>query len=347
MTPEAIAAAMIAGDMPPHDRMKAYWAETDAVNRPAKETIAVMTALSTQPMDVEAAWGFVDYVAERHPPIELPSCRNAVNIVGTGGGRSTFNISTASALVAAAAGATVLKSGSGAYSSKVGSSDILAALGLGRSMPDPQLDEMVGTVGIGFAPTDRYAPICRRLAVAILPLPFKVVARFVNGLGPLICPYRVSANVIGAPSETLRAAMSTLARRAGLPALTVTSEHGADEFLSVGENRYGWSDRGDTRTLRGQDIGMAAGSVDDLAGGDRDANLAILRRVLDGRAGAVPTETVAMNAGAVLYAGGIERTLEAGAARALRAIATGAARDKLAEVRDYTRRRGAETGAAA
>ena len=311
-------------------------ADTDAGQCPKAETIAVLAALSAAPVTSECILGFVKYLRSTYPPIELDASATAVNIVGTGGGRSTFNISTTSAFVAAAAGATVLKSGSSAYSSAVGSGDILAALGLGKSLSSHHLEDMLGNVGIGFASASCYAPVCRRLAIATLPMPFKVIGRFVNSLGPLICPYDIHANVVGASSAILSGIIKKVATETGQSILGVYSDQNVDEFLSIGINHVIASDEDQSYLISGKTLGLADGPFHALLGGDVNCNIRIMLDILRGDAPVLPTETVALNAGAVLFASGISGSIEAGTKKALECIRSGAPYEKLLQAQQYT-----------
>lgn len=313
MTPEQTAGQLIAGRIPDEEMMHAYWRATDEGLRPKAETVAVLAALSAQPSNLEMMRSFVRYVREAYPPTALPAAADAINIVGTGGGRSTFNISTTSAFVVAAAGGKVLKSGSSAYSSSVGSGDILNALGLARTASDDFTNAMLEDCGLAFAAPQRYAPLCKRLAIAAMPLPFKVIGRFVNSLGPLICPYEMRAHVIGASSLRLFEQVHEVARSLKIPAVVVHSELGVDELLSVGVNRWVRSNERVPHRLNPADLGLGRDStLAQLGGGDLAANIETLKAILKGKGSRACTETVALNAAMALYAGGVSKTLAEG-----------------------------------
>ncbi|WP_425101077.1 anthranilate phosphoribosyltransferase [Tropicibacter sp. S64] len=325
MTPEQTAGQLIAGRIPSEDEMFAYWRATDDGLRPKAETVAVLAALSAMPSNLGMMRSFVRFIRETYPPEALPAARNAVNIVGTGGGRSTFNISTTAAFVVAAAGGTVLKSGSSAYSSSVGSGDILNALGLARTASDAFTNAMLEDCGLAFAAPQRYAPLCKRLAIAAMPLPFKMIGRFVNSLGPLICPYDMKAHVIGASSLRLFDQVHEIARTLTIPAVLVHSDLGVDELLSVGTNR--WVRSGETlpHQMTPADLGLGRdSSLSQLAGGDLKANIATLTDILQGKGSRACSETVALNAGMALFAGGVARTLAEGVWIAQDCMADGA-----------------------
>lgn len=340
MKPESVAAALVAGQTPDIPDMTAYWLATDAGTRPKPETVAVLAALSATPPDPARIESFVRYADHSHPPVRLHESDRAVNIVGTGGGQPTFNISTTAGFVAAAAGAKVLKSGSSAYSSAVGSADILSALGVSRAMPLTALDDMLGQIGIAFAPASAYAPICRRLAIAAQPLPFKMIGRFVNALGPLICPFQVAGSVVGASTPQGFDSLHQVAGHLGKRLLLVHSELGVDELISVGTNRIGWSGQMATQALN---CGPVTGDITGLRGGDLADNLRILLDVLAGTAPQIQLETVALNAGAVLHVAGLAPDIIAGSHLALSAIRDGAALDKLRQAQDFVAKMSPQT----
>lgn len=337
MKTEAVAAALIAGGTPDISDMMAYWLATDAGTRPKQETVAVLAALSSRPAEEDRIAAFVQYVCDSYEPVRLPAAAGAINIVGTGGGQPTFNISTTAAFVAAAAGARVLKSGSSAYSSNVGSGDILSALGLGNPMPHERLDEMLETVGIAFAPASAYAPICRRLAIAAQPLTFKVIGRFVNSLGPLICPFAVGGAVIGASDPAMFSIMRNVAGRSGQRVLCVHSELGVDELLSIGTNLIGWSGMSRETRLSMAEHGFEQGSIMLMRGGNLEHNVETLTDILKGKGRLIARQTVALNAGAVLHAAGRASDIVSGTAMALDCMESGAPFDLLTAARRFVR----------
>ncbi|SFR40147.1 anthranilate phosphoribosyltransferase [Litoreibacter janthinus] len=337
MKPDQTAAAVIAGNRPAEADMIAYWEVTDSGLRPKAETVAVLAALSANTSNVEMMRSFVSYIRKTYPPIALDGSPRAVNIVGTGGGRSTFNISTTAAFVVAAAGGRVLKSGSSAYSSSVGSGDILSALGLAGSSCDAFTEDMLGHTGMAFASATRYAPICKRLAIAAMPLNFKIIGRFVNALGPMICPYEVRGSVVGTSTLGLFDHMHKISSSLGIGSLIVHSEEGVDELLSVGTNRFVSSDSSEPQMLYPTDLGLQDGDIDALTGGDLHINLAIMKDILRGKGHKTCTQTVALNAGAALYAGGFANNLQNGTDMALECLADGAPYRKLEQAQAYVK----------
>jgi len=339
MSEDLTAATLVAGETPGIDAMVDYWRETDAGRRPKQETVAVLAALAATPFTFERVLAFVRYLDVAYPGIDLPVSDTAVNIVGTGGGPPTFNISTTAAFVAAACGATVLKSGSPAYSSRVGSSDVLKALGLGKARSHDALAEDLETIGIGFADASVYAPICRRLAVAAMPLPFKMIGRFVNALGPLICPYRTRGAVVGASSPDLFDIVRRVAAATDRVVLTAHALCGVDELVSVGPVRLAWPGHAEPELLDPRGLGLPSGSLSALAGGELDRNAALLQAVLSNEGPAEATATVALNAAAVLCISGVTETLRDGLGLAQDALRKGAALQKLVDAQDLAQAR--------
>lgn len=345
MKPGDTAAAILTGRDVDENDMYAYWHSVNAGERPKTEIVSVLAVLAVLPPSTTKMRSFVRFVRDAYPPEALPAATNAVNIVGTGGGRSTFNISTTAAFVVAAAGGRVLKSGSSAYSSSVGSADILTALGLVRSFSDGFVNDMLAETGLAFAAPQRYASICKRLAISAMPLNFKIVGRFVNTLGPLICPYDVRANIIGASTPALMAQIDAIAGDLGLRVMTAHSEIGVDEFLSIGNTQWKWADEDKTHRFSGPDNHLCQGGIDALAGGDLSANVDILTKLLQGKGSTIATETVAVNAGAALYAAGHVDDIAAGVHHALECIRDGAPFDKLEQARAFVAAHRARPGA--
>ena len=304
------------------------------------EVVAFLTGLSAKPLSAANVFNFASYVRRVSPPKLLPGSEGAVNIVGTGGGMTTFNISTAAAFVASAAGAKVLKSGSTAYSSQCGSLDVLRALEVPIPEDEAILADMVRELGIGFISASHYAVLLRRLAAMVLPLAFRDVAGFVNTVGPLLCPYQVSAQMIGVSRiEYLDVFADAVMRLMRAKTLLVRADIGMDELCSLGVNHCRLIE-GNMRSfvLSGESLGFAGGSPTHLAGGDAAQNAAILREVLAGRRPGVARDTVILNSGALLFIAGITADIKTGIQRAADAIDAGKALGQLERVINWGRK---------
>jgi anthranilate phosphoribosyltransferase len=291
------------------------------------EVVAFLAALSARPLVAPTVTNFVSYVRKSGPRRVIAGAERAVNIVGTGGGRTTFNISTAAAIVASAAGALVLKSGSRARAGASGSMDVLRELGILMPSNAGELAAMIGELGIGFVPEGHSPSVLQRLVLKVHPLPWRDVGLFVNTIGPLLCPYETAGQVIGVARrdqfDAFAGAIPTLERQ---PTLLVRSEAGLDELCSISGNRAAWVHRGlELVDVPMERLGFATGDLRDLAGGDAVCNAAIVRSILSGKTAGPARDTVALNAGATLLVAGVVSTIAEGVARAVEAIDDGAA----------------------
>ncbi|MHC4605397.1 MAG: anthranilate phosphoribosyltransferase [Planctomycetota bacterium] len=251
---------------------------------------------------------------------------------GTGGdGKGTFNISTISALVVAAAGVTVAKHGNRAASSKCGSSDLLEQLGLRIELPAKRLERMLREEGFAymhapaFHPAMKYAgPVRRELRVRTI----------FNILGPLCNPACANVQTMGVFSPDLVRPMAEVLKKLG--SRSVFTFHGADgldELSTTGSNRVArlQSGRVRTLTLSPGSVGLRRARVKDLLGGDPSTNAAIARSVLSGDRGPC-RDAVLFNAGVALVAAGKAKSPREGVKRAADAIDGGAAERKLLDL---------------
>jgi anthranilate phosphoribosyltransferase len=247
-----------------------------------------------------------------------------VDTCGTGGdGCHTFNISTAAAFVAAAAGVAVAKHGNRAASSRCGSADVLEALGAVIDLPPELVGRSIDETGFGFLFAPRFHPATRHAAAVRREIGIRTVF---NLLGPLTNPAGARRQVIGVPSVSLVAPIATVLRDLGCDhALVVHGEDGLDEIsiagrTSVVEVRGSEITEG---TVTPAELGLDVFPSSELMGGEAEANAGILRAVLEGRGTAAQAASVAANAGAALYVGGASPSWTAGVARAREVIASG------------------------
>jgi anthranilate phosphoribosyltransferase len=289
-------------------------------------------------LDSETNITFIQYIQRHSPYRRVNHSSDAVNIVGTGGGRSTFNISTTSAFVAAAAGAVVVKSGSNSYTSQCGSLDLLKALKINLSISFEQFEKMLADIGLGFVNPNWYAPILRRLAVTIFPETFKSAGGYVNIMGPLLAPIQVKARLIGVKSKNLISPMAEAVHRLGLGnAIICWCDLGLDEFCSMGCNYF--------RRVGADGIGPMEADIvhtyesdqlTELTGGSPMENAAITQAILNGSITGVKLDTVLRNAAYILSLAGKVQTVAQGISMAAQAIKSGLAMDKLEQVRRYS-----------
>ncbi len=265
-------------------------------------------------------------VMRRHAVrVPLPDPGAAVDTCGTGGDRSgTVNISTAAALVAAAAGVPVAKHGNRSVSSRCGSADVLEACGVRLDLPPEALGRLVAETGIAFLFAPRLHPAMRE----VMPVRTELGVRTVfNMLGPLSNPAGVRRQVVGVWSPALVPLMAeALAGLEALHALVVHGEEGLDEISVCGPTLVAEVEGGRVVrrfTVTPEELGLERGDPGELRGGDAKVNASRLEQVLAG--GDTPTAraAVAANAGAALYVAGRARTLREGVARAAELVAGG------------------------
>lgn len=255
-----------------------------------------------------------------------------VDTCGTGGDSAhTFNISTASSLVAAAAGVKVAKHGGRSVSSTCGSADVLEALGVNLALTPEQVGQCVDEVGIGFmfAPSHhsamKYAaPVRRELGVRTL----------FNILGPLTNPAGAKNQVLGVFHPDLVGILARVLQRLGSHhVLVVHGSDGMDEITLSGETMVAELKDGEVReyALNPTDFGFAVCDLDSLKVWDVEQAKAKLLAVLDNQCGPA-RDIVALNAGAAIYAGGLAARLQDGVQKALAVIGQGAAKVKLEQL---------------
>jgi anthranilate phosphoribosyltransferase len=251
-----------------------------------------------------------------------------VDTCGTGGdGAQTFNISTAAAFVAAGAGVPVVKHGNRGVSSRCGSADVLAYLGVSLSV-DPRIQaRIVQETGISFFFAPAHHPAMRHVMAARQEIGCRTVF---NLLGPLANPAGAQAQLLGVYHPALTGTMAEVLRKLGLSRAMVVHGCGLDEMTTTGETIVSELKDGVIQryTITPEQYGIARAKSSDLAGGDPATNARILSDVLGGEKGAA-RDIVLLNAGAAVYVGGKARDLRDGIVQATASIDTGAARGKL------------------
>lgn len=258
---------------------------------------AFLAALRAKGVTVEEIVGFRDAILEEAAPIDLPAM--SLDIVGTGGDRfGTVNVSTMASIVAAAAGAPVVKHGNKAATSKSGSSDVLSALGVGISLEAEQLSEVFTQAGIAFVHAARFLPGFRYVGPVRAELGIPTVFNF---LGPLCNPVRPEASAVGVANVRVAPLIAGVFRIRGASALVFRGDDGLDELTTTGHSHVWQVSRGGIteHDIDPRDLGVPRASIDDLRGGTPDENAAVVRRVLAGERGPV-RDIVLLNAAAGL-----------------------------------------------
>ena len=262
-----------------------------------------------------------------------------VDTCGTGGDSSgTFNVSTATAFVVAAAGLPVAKHGNRSVSSQCGSADVLEALGVNLNLTPEQVGACVKEVGIGFL----FAPMLHgAMKYAIGPRREIGIRTIFNVLGPLTNPAGANVQLLGVYSPDLCEKLARVLGRLGsLRALVVCGSGNVDEFTVTGDTEVAELSNGEVRTysVRPEDAGLGRSRLVDLQGGETPAESAdILRDVLGGAEGP-KRDMLLLNSGAALYAADKAPDIKAGVELAARIIDSGAALAKLEALINFSQK---------
>ena len=305
------------------------WAMAELLegNATPAQVAGFAVALRAKGETSEELTGLVAAMYERATPISVPG--RLLDVVGTGGDRSmSVNISTMSAIVAAGAGATVVKHGNRSASSQSGSADVLEALGIRLDLPADRVAEVASEAGITFCFAATFHPAMRHAAVARRELG---IATAFNLLGPLSNPARPAAQAIGCADARMAPIMAGVYAARGVDAWVFRGDDGLDELTTTTTSSV-WvvhdgqvhEDRVDPASL-----GLAPATTEDLRGGDAAHNAEVVRRLLAGDRGPV-RDAVVLNAGAALAVhdepgAPVQESLERGMAKAAGAIDSGAA----------------------
>ena len=297
---------------------------------------AITTGLRVKKETIGEITAAAQVMRELSNKVQVADTRHLVDVVGTGGdGSHTFNISTCSMFVAAAAGARVAKHGGRSVSSKSGSADVLEALGMNINLQPEQIARSVAETGVGFMFAPNHHPAMKNVAPVRKEMGVKT---FFNILGPLTNPAGAPNIVMGVFHPDLVGIQVRALQRLGAEhALVVYGRDGMDEVslgaaTMVGELKDGEISEYD---IHPEDFGMQMQSNRSLKVATPEESLAMLRGVLDNQDGPAKN-IVVLNAGVVLYAAGVASTVKAGIDRARAAIETGAARAKLEQVLAFT-----------
>ena len=272
--------------------------------------------------------------AMRANAVKIPTTReDLVDTVGTGGDRlDTFNISTAAAFVAAGAGVPIAKHGNRCVTSKCGSADVLAELGVDIAMSPEQVGRCIDEIGIGFL----FAPALHpAMKYAVGPRKELALRTVFNILGPLTNPTGAKRQVVGVFAPSVAETMAYALRDLGSErALVVHGLVGLDEISTIGETLVVELRDGQvtTCTLTPEDFRIKEATEEDLFGGGPEACARTLLAVLEGELGQ-QRDIVLVNAGATIYVAGLSGDLLEGMDLAAKSIDSGAAKGKLEALR--------------
>ena len=268
-----------------------------------------------------------------------PQRDDLVDTAGTGGdGASTINISTAAALVAAAAGAAVAKHGNRAVSSACGSADVLEALGFSLEQEPDRIARSIDELGFGFLFAPSHHPAMRHAASVRRELATRTVF---NVLGPLTNPAGARAQVVGVYSPRLvRTIAEVLARLGARRAYVVHGAGGIDELSPAGPNLVCEVVDGDVREWAldpETELGIPRAPVEELRGGAPDENARAIREVFAGADGGARRSAIILNAAGAIAAGGHAADLREGVVLARATIDSGAAGERLDALAAFSR----------
>jgi anthranilate phosphoribosyltransferase len=303
------------------------------------QIVRLLVALNQRPVEVQELAGFAQ-VMRRHAARVFAEGEarpaNMVDTCGTGGdGANTFNISTAAAIVAAAAGARVAKHGNRAASSRSGSADVLEALDVRIDLPFERYGQAIRKIGIGFLFAQAAHTATRHAAPARKQIGVRTVF---NLLGPLTNPAGAQSQVLGVFSEdVIDLVAATLAELGVERAFVVHGAGGLDEISLAGETMVADVRGGTVRrfTVTPEEFGVTRAPLEAIRGGTPAENAALILRILEGEAGPA-RDIVVINAAAALVAAGVADNSREAAGLASFVISSGAAREKLASLAAFT-----------
>ncbi len=312
---------------------------------PDERIVALLVALRDKGETAEELVGFAGVMREHAAEIlraagvtaeALAAEGTLLDTCGTGGdGKGTFNVSTAAALVAAAAGARVAKHGNRSISSRCGSADVLEALGVAIELPLERIPECLAKVGMVFLFAPHLHLAMRHVMNARRTLKSKTVF---NLLGPLTNPLGASAHLAGVYDRNRTEMMARALVAVGARhALVVTGHDGMDEISIAGLTQVSEAHLGQvaTRHLTPEEFGLLRVKPEAIVGGDAEMNAQIVVRILEGEPGP-HRDMVLANASAALRVAGLAATFQDGVEIARQAIDSGAARKTLLALCEFT-----------
>ncbi len=300
-----------------------------------REIVRLLEALNTRPVNPTELAGFARVMRRHAAPVFLPGApvpEKMVDTCGTGGDASgTFNISTAAAIVASAAGARVAKHGNRSQSSRCGSADVLEALGIRIDLPLEHAGRSIREIGIGFL----FAPAAHAATRHAIPARKQIGRRTVfNLLGPLTNPAGAQRQVLGVFSaDVMDLVAATLVELGVERALILHGAGGLDEISPAGETQVADVRAGTIKkyTVAPEDFGVSRAPLHMIRGGTPEENAKLIRGLLEGNRGAAH-DAVVMNAAAALVVTDCAEDFRSAAEMAASSLASGAAREKLRQL---------------
>ncbi len=310
------------------------------------EKTAFLSALADKGETAEEVAAFAQAFRERAvDPGMQEWAAKAIDVVGTGGDHSGgFNVSSLVVLTLACAGVPAMKHGNRGITSKCGSADLIAALGVDLSAPPEKLQSAMRELGFVFFFAPNYHPAFKHIVPVRKALAAQGRRTVFNILGPLINPGRPAHVLLGAFSETwvplLADALAVLGAKAGIAVHGVIEPgKGIDELTTATINHVrGFGRLSDIDVVwRAEDHGLSVSPFSDLLGGDLPTNLAIVESILDGRGPRGLVDTIVLNAAVALWITGETASIREGIEPAQNLLIGGAVRNKIAATREFYR----------
>lgn len=338
MSPQEILTRIIQHQDIPHDDMLILMRQIMQGELSPVLIAAIITGLRVKRESIDEIVAAAQVMREFATSVDVSDTDHLIDTCGTGGDTShTFNVSTASVFVAAAAGASVAKHGGRSVSSKSGSADVLEALGVDLNQIPQQIAQSIAEIGIGFMFAPNFhsamkhaAPVRRELGVRTL----------FNILGPLTNPAGAKNQLLGVfDAKLVNLLVSVLHRLGSRHVMVVHGFDGLDEITITGKTLIGELKQGERieYTIQPEDFGMRSAPIETIRVSDLTQAKEMLLSVLDNQPGPA-RDIVSLNAGAAIYIAGIAPSLSQGIAVAQETLASGAAKAKLQALVNYSRR---------
>lgn len=299
------------------------------------QVASFLTALKFKGEAVSEIVGGAKVLREKADVVELQNYYT-VDTCGTGGDKlGTFNISTAVAILVAAAGIPVVKHGNRSVSSKCGSADVLESLGIKIDLTPAQVEASVKEINIGFFFAQTFHKAMRFVGKTRKELGFRTIF---NILGPLANPANAKAQVLGVYDAALTEPMAEVLKNLGVErALVVNGKDGLDELSTTTETKVTELKDGiiTTYTIEPEDFGLERATIEDIKGGNAQENAEIIKMLFNGQKG-YKRDILLLNAAAALYVGKKVENLKEGITLAQELIDSGKVKEKLEEFISYT-----------
>ena len=303
-----------------------------------------LTALADKGETTREIAAFANELRQRSIPVPVDPvtrARDIIDLCGTGGDRlNTFNISTAVALLCAAAGLTVAKHGNRAITSLAGSAEVLEALGIPVDLTPDQAAESLRQNNFAFFFAPKYHPAFQHIAPARKLCAERGQRTIFNIMGPLLNPARPNIQLVGVPRPQFCQPVAVVLQQLGLKAAMVVCGQAGDAWLdelsTIGPSttaRFDLNAEPKSGTLSPSEVGIAFATLEDLKGGDKHHNAAIIRAIFEGNERGPKRDAVILNAAAALHLSNLAPSLLDSVSLANQIIDSGAAAAKLNTLR--------------